>query len=153
MSDTTRHKRKRKNKVSLRRRMMIRAIETIESITDTLVARQRLVRIVLSLCMGVWFLYGPVCAYYRSWRDMISSQYSIQVLEEQNRELTDDIKSMYTRERIEDLARSHGYVEPGEVLVVVNGLEDDDDKELVKTTERIVMPVPWWKYSRFALLG
>ena len=84
---------------------------------------------------------------------MISSQYSIQVLEEQNRELTDDIKSMYTRERIEDLARSHGYVEPGEVLVVVNGLEDDDDKELVKTTERIVMPVPWWKYSRFALLG
>lgn len=78
---------------------------------------------------------------------MISSQYSIQVLEEQNRELTDDIKSMYTRERIEDLARSHGYVEPGEVLVVVNGLEDDDeDKELVKTTEHIVMPVPWWMH-------
>jgi cell division protein FtsB len=70
-------------------------------------------------------LYKPVRDYYTAMRDHEVLEARYEELSTYNEELLHDINYLQSSEGIEDEARRHGYVMPGETGVAVEGLGED----------------------------
>nr|WP_314639294.1 septum formation initiator family protein [uncultured Olsenella sp.] len=68
-------------------------------------------------------LYGPVKGYYAARRSGEDLQRRYDELSEKNDSLQGDLKSLTSKEGIEDEARKRGYVQEGETSVTVEGLD------------------------------
>lgn len=93
--------------------------------------------VVVTLAM----LYRPTRGLYIAWRTGYMLESRREALAEENRELEAEVELLMTREGIEDAARRHGYVMPGETSVRVEGLEEEPAPEPDGEVEQ---DIPWY---------
>lgn len=84
-------------------------------------------------------LYGPSCDLYRAWREQQILAAQLDELNQSNEEVQSDNDALMTEEGIKDKARELGYVEEGEVGVVVQGMPEGDSAEEAQAPE-----TPWY---------
>ena len=85
-------------------------------------------------------LYGPACSLYQAWREngVLQDEQARATVESD--ELESDIANLMTEEGIKDEARRRGYVDDGEMRIVVEGGEEDDGS----TEESTGDETPWY---------
>lgn len=85
--------------------------------------RHRMALVVLAVVVVVSAsLYGPLKGYYAARRSGEDLQRKYDELSAKNDSLTSDLKSLVSKEGIEDEARRRGYVQEGETSVTVEGM-------------------------------
>lgn len=74
-------------------------------------------------------LYGPAKGYYSAWRTngILLAEHEKETAE--GEQLEDDVNALMTEQGIKDEARKKGYVDEGEKIVVVEGLEPEEEPE------------------------
>lgn len=74
-------------------------------------------------------LYGPAKGYYSAWRTngILLAEHEKETAE--GKQLEDDVNALMTEQGIKDEARKKGYVDEGEKIVVVEGLEPEEEPE------------------------
>ncbi len=113
---------------------------------------QRIAIGLVVLVIVVWAFAAPLRTYYCAVRDEQVYQAELAAVEQHNRELTDAVNSLQTREGIEDAARKRGYVGQGETAVTMEGVapEQEVSGSKVKTT---LPESPWYINMLDGLFG
>lgn len=94
------------------------------------------------------FLYSPARQYYLEMRanDQLQAEYD--ALNERNKAIQEEIDYLSTDEGVQDEAREQlGWVQEGEVAVVVEGLEEEPEKEPVRAqvlSGSVPAPATWY---------
>lgn len=83
-------------------------------------------------------LYGPAKGYYSAWRTngILLAEHKKETAE--GEQLEDDVNALMTEQGIKDEARKKGYVDEGEKIVVVEGLEPEEEPEEAPESD------PWY---------
>lgn len=83
-------------------------------------------------------LYGPAKGYYSAWRTngILLAEHEKETAE--GKQLEDDVNALMTEQGIKDEARKKGYVDEGEKIVVVEGLEPEEEPEEAPESD------PWY---------
>ena len=83
-------------------------------------------------------LYGPAKGYYSAWRTngILLAEHEKETAE--GKQLEDDVNALMTEQGIKDEARKKGYVDEGEKIVVVEGLEAEEEPEEAPESD------PWY---------
>ena len=83
-------------------------------------------------------LYGPAKGYYSAWRTngILLAEHEKETAE--GEQLEDDVNALMTEQGIKDEARKKGYVDEGEKIVVVEGLEPEEEPEEAPESD------PWY---------
>lgn len=109
---------------------------------SSLLSRFRVPIVVVAVALFVLVsLYPPVQELYCAWRDQGVQQQTLEGLNASIEEYQGDISRLQTREGIEDEARRRGFVDEGEVGVV---LEGDEPEEKSDATEVQDQALPWY---------
>ena len=98
----------------------------------------------------------PARLFYLAWRQSGVLQVRYEVVERQNEELNDHVERLQSLEGIEDEARSHGYVYPGEEALVVDGVEEEvlaDPTEADRAVQEYEESQPWYIHTLDSLFG
>lgn len=103
--------------------------------------RGRLIKVLALVVVTLAMLYRPTRGLYIAWRTGYMLESRREALAEENRELEAEVELLMTREGIEDAARRHGYVMPGETSVRVEGLEEEPAPEPDGEVEQ---DIPWY---------
>lgn len=85
-------------------------------------------------------VYPPAQGLYRAWRDQGVKQETLDGLNASIEEYQGDISRLQTREGIEDEARRRGFVDEGEVGVVLEGAPEESDDAPANEGEAL----PWY---------
>lgn len=85
-------------------------------------------------------IYPPAQGLYRAWRDQGVQQETLDGLNASIEEYQGDISRLQTREGIEDEARRRGFVDEGEVGVVLEGAPEESDDAPANEGEAL----PWY---------
>lgn len=104
-------------------------------------SKRRLIKVLALVAVAFAMLYRPARGLYIAWRTGYTLESRREALAEENRELEEEVEQLMTREGIEDAARKHGYVMPGETSVKVEGLEEEPAPEPADETAQ---DLPWY---------
>ena len=100
------------------------------------------------LLFAAVFLYSPARQYYLEMRanDQLQAEYD--ALNERNQAIQEEIDYLSTDEGIQDEAREQlGWVQEGEVAVVVKGLEEEEEEDAVRAqvpSGSVPAPTTWY---------
>lgn len=103
--------------------------------------KSRLIKVLVLVALVFAMLYRPTRDFYIAWRTGYTLESRREALAEENEELSGELERLMTREGIEDAARGHGYVMPGETSVRVEGLEEEPAQEPSDEDEQ---GLPWY---------
>lgn len=119
-------------------------------VIDKLLNLPRGVYIVALILFILICFYEPARNLYAAQRDQALLQEQKAQIEAKNQASKDKIESLSTEDGIKDEARLHGYVEPGEQPVTVEGLEEEQESEeetpatSVSASDTTEQPDPWY---------
>lgn len=113
------------------------------TIGDFVINFRVIVVAVLALLALVVTMYGPAQTYYKAWRAGLDLQSQLDELNASNDQYESDIRSLQTREGIEDEARKRGYVSDGETKVVVEGTSTNDETSDAASSDT-TSDLPWY---------
>ena len=121
------------------------ATNALSSAGTTRVLRALLVVAAVTWCLGT--LYPPLRNYYVANRQLDALQASYDAVSKQNEEIRGELAYLQTHEGIEDVARTRGYVEPGDTKVIVEGVQDtgyDPSQPYTPKEEKVVEEREWY---------
>ena len=90
----------------------------------------RVLRVLIIVGVAVWVLnslYTPVRNYYVANRQLDALQATYDAVTKESDDIRSELEYLQTHEGIEDVARTRGFVEPGDTKVIVEGLQDKGD--------------------------
>lgn len=103
------------------------------------------IMVALAIIVAGIVLYGPARSYYSARRDASAYAAQLAAIEAKNEALVAEVEHLQTREGVEDEARKHGFVEPGETAVKVAGLpEAERDISVAATGVVAEEETPWY---------
>lgn len=91
----------------------------------------------LAVLLFVFMLYGPARDCYVSCRMNEDLQMRYDAIVTENKQFSEDISRLQSREGIEDLARARGFVGEGETSVSVEGLPEEAKRDASATAEYV----------------
>lgn len=121
------------------------ATNALASVGTTRVLRALLVVAAVAWCLGT--LYPPLRNYYLANRQLDALQTSYDAVSKQNEEIRGELAYLQTHEGIEDVARTRGYVEPGDTKVIVEGVQEtgyDPSQPYTPKEEKVVEEREWY---------
>lgn len=123
----------------------------LERIKDALLAHKKLAVTIFVLVVVIVGLYGPIQGYYHAVRDAQELQVTQKQIEEENKDLNNDVQRLQTPEGIKDKAHERGYVSDDENSVSVEGVGNTTSDDKPKEKQR--PEHPWYIQLLDAIFG
>lgn len=127
------------------------ATRPLERIKDALLAHKKLAVTIFVLVVVIVGLYGPIQGYYHAVRDAQELQVTQKQIEEENKDLNNDVQRLQTPEGIKDKAHERGYVSDDENSVSVEGVGNTTSDDKPKEKQR--PEHPWYIQLLDAIFG